>query len=72
MLIAGLIFGSSFDQVKDPGTAIGYNLMGGVVGTLLEYVSSYVGISNMVLVSGGLYLISFVFAQLEQNQKGQN
>jgi SAM-dependent methyltransferase len=66
MLIAGLIFGSSFDQVKDPGTAIGYNLLGGVVGTLLEYFSSYLGISAMVLVSGGLYLISFLFAQLEQ------
>ena len=62
ILLAGLIFGSSFDRSKQPATALGYNLIGGVLGTLLEYCTSFLGIKNMVLVAGVLYLVSFYFA----------
>lgn len=60
MFVAGIIFSSSFDHTKRPSIAIGFNLLGGVLGALLEYFTSYTGINAMVLVALGLYAISFL------------
>lgn len=60
MFVAGIIFSSSFDHSKRPAIALGFNLLGGVLGALLEYFTSYTGINAMVLVALGLYVVSYI------------
>lgn len=60
MFTAGLIFGSSLDNSENSSTAIGFNLLGGVVGALLEYFTCYTGINGIILVSLSLYLFSYM------------
>jgi spermidine synthase len=60
MLCAAIIFGSRFSKVRDPGAALGFNLMGTVLGALLEYGSNYLGIKNMLIVAAILYLTSYL------------
>jgi hypothetical protein len=40
--------------------ALAFNLFGAVVGGLLEYLSTYLGIRNLLLVAASLYLCSMV------------
>lgn len=60
MFVAGIIFSSSFDHNKKPSVAIGFNLLGGVLGALLEYFTSYTGINAVILVALALYAVSFL------------
>ncbi len=65
MGIAGILFSSAFSQTKDSAKALAFNLFGAVVGGLLEYLSNYLGIKALELVSAGLYFASLLcyFAQ---------
>lgn len=60
MFMAGLIFGSSLDNSDNSSVSIGFNLLGGVLGALLEYFTSYTGINGIILVSLGLYVVSYL------------
>lgn len=68
MFMAGLIFGSSLDNSDNSSTAIGFNLLGGVVGALLEYFTCYTGINGIILVSLALYVFSYM--SLKSESKG--
>lgn len=68
MFMAGLIFGSSLDNSENSSTAIGFNLLGGVVGALLEYFTCYTGINGIILVSLALYVFSYM--SLKSESKG--
>lgn len=63
ILMAGLIFATAFKIVKQPSRSFAFNLLGSVLGGLLEYLSTYVGINNLVIVAILLYLFSFVGAR---------
>lgn len=69
MFLAGLIFAAAFDREEEPSIALGFNLLGGVIGTLLEYLTSYVGISNILIVAACLYLFSFICATFKLRTK---
>lgn len=60
VFLAGIIFASAFKQVSNAGRALTFNLLGAVLGAMLEYLSNYIGISGLVLCSGALYLFSFI------------
>ncbi|MBP7860247.1 hypothetical protein KA183_01085 [bacterium] len=60
MFMAGLIFGSSLDNSDNSAVSIGFNLLGGVLGALLEYFTSYTGINGIILVSLALYVVSYL------------
>lgn len=59
MFAAALIFGSSFKHISRPGLALGFNLYGAVLGVLLEYCTTIVGIKGVLLIALLLYLTSF-------------
>lgn len=61
VFLAGIIFAASFAIVEVPGRALGFNLLGAVVGALLEYLSNYLGLNSLILVAAALYAISYVF-----------
>jgi hypothetical protein len=63
ILMAGLIFATAFATVKEPSRSFAYNLLGCVYGGLLEYLSTYIGINNLLIVSALAYLISYVGAK---------
>lgn len=60
MFIAALIFGTAFNLQKEPAKALGFNLLGAVVGALLEYLSNYTGIRALALIALFLYFCSFI------------
>lgn len=60
MIAAGLIFPKAFAKAPSPAKALTFNILGSVLGGLLEYLSYYFGNSGLILISGILYLVSFL------------
>lgn len=61
MFMAGLIFSTSFSTSESARRSLAFNLLGAVFGALLEYLSTYIGVSALVTVAGMLYLCSWMF-----------
>lgn len=59
---AGLIFSSLLKRSKDPAAALGSNLLGAVLGGVLEYSSMLLGLKAMALLALGFYLASYLVA----------
>lgn len=59
MLLSGIVFARSFQRADDPGAALGANLMGAVLGALLEYSSLIFGLRLLYVDALVFYLISF-------------
>jgi len=59
MFCAALIFGKSFAVAGNAGRALGFNLFGAVIGAMLEYLSNYTGVNNLLIVGALLYALSF-------------
>jgi spermidine synthase len=60
VFFAGLPFASEFRLVDSPAAALGANMLGAVVGGLLENLSLIIGMKALLLVAGGLYLLAAV------------
>lgn len=58
LFCAGLIFSSLFARESEPQHAFGSNLLGALVGGLLEYLSMVTGFKALVLIAATLYLSS--------------
>lgn len=69
---ASLIFPVAFQQSDSSSKALSYNLLGAFFGGLLEYACFYIGNGGLMILSAGLYLLSFVFfmAHLPVSQTG--
>lgn len=61
MFMAGLIFSTSFNSSESARRSLAFNLLGAVFGALLEYLSTYIGVSALVLVAAFLYFSSWMF-----------
>jgi hypothetical protein len=57
---AGLVFASSFRRTKRPSAALGWNLLGAMVGGLGEYLSLMTGVSGLGVCILGLYSVSWL------------
>ena len=60
MLLSGIVFARSFQKAEDPGAALGANLMGAVLGALLEYTSLIFGLRLLYVDALVFYVISYV------------
>jgi spermidine synthase len=58
MLFSGIVFVRSFAAAPDKSNALGANLIGAIVGALLQSVTFVLGIKALLLVVAGLYLLS--------------
>lgn len=58
MLFSGIVFIRSFAATDRKDTALGANLMGSLVGGLLQTVTFLVGIKALLLIVAGLYLVA--------------
>ncbi len=60
LLFSGILFALFFKNTRDASTALGMNLIGAVLGGLLEYTSLIWGHRILFLLALGFYLASFV------------
>jgi hypothetical protein len=58
VFFAGIVFIQSFRKAQFSGQALGSNLMGSLLGGLLESLSLWTGLKALLLVAAGLYLVS--------------
>jgi hypothetical protein len=58
MLFSGIIFVRSFAAAPDKSNALGANLIGALVGALLQSITFVVGIKALLLIVAGFYLFS--------------
>jgi spermidine synthase len=62
---AGMIFIRSFSRAGFKGEALGANLMGALLGGLLESISFWTGIRFLVLLAGAFYLASYLALRVQ-------
>ena len=62
VLFASVVFIQSFAGAGFKGTALGSNLMGALVGGLLEGFSLWAGLSSLLVIAGGLYVGAYLAA----------
>jgi len=60
ILFAGMVFVRSFADMRFSGAALGWNLLGAVLGGMLETASQATGMRALTLIAVGLYLGSWV------------
>ncbi len=60
IFFAGVVFIQSFAQAGFSGAALGSNLLGALVGGLLESLSLWTGLRSLLIVAGILYLLSLL------------
>lgn len=58
MLFSGIVFIRSFAATDRKDTALGANLMGSLVGGLLQSITFLIGIKALLLIVAGLYLVA--------------
>ena len=60
LFFAALIFAQSFKKTPAPELAFASNVLGAVIGGLLEYSSLILGFRNLLLIALGLYILSYL------------
>ncbi len=58
MLFSGIVFIRSFASIENKSNALGANLIGALVGALLQSITFVIGIKALLLVVAALYLLS--------------
>jgi hypothetical protein len=71
MLFSGIVFVRSFAVAKDKSNALGANLIGALVGALLQSITFVVGIKALLLVVAGFYLLSLFTAPVQAEAKAE-
>ena len=61
MFIANLVFASRFRDTEDPTTAFGANLLGAMLGGVLEYMALITGYRGLLVLAALLYALAWVF-----------
>ena len=60
IFFAGLLFASEFRSAESPAAALGANILGAVVGGLLENLSLIIGLKALLLIAALLYCLAAV------------
>ncbi len=71
MLFSGIVFVRSLASADDKSNALGANLIGALVGALLQSITFITGIKALLLVVAGFYLLSLITApsRSERNER---
>jgi len=60
LFLANLLFAERFRDTADSTSAFGVNLLGAIVGGVLEYLALVAGYRNLLIVVGAFYAIAFL------------
>jgi spermidine synthase len=69
VFFAGLLFASEFQNVESPSAALGANMLGAVLGGLLENTSLVIGLRGLLLVAVVLYSLAALGLRLRPRQR---
>ncbi len=69
VFFAGVVFIRSFARAAFSGAALGSNLLGALVGGLLESLSFWIGLKSLLILAALLYLLSWVALRREAWQE---
>jgi hypothetical protein len=69
MLFSGIVFVRSFAVMEDKSNALGANLIGALVGALLQSITFITGIKALLLVVAAFYLLSLLTAPTQPETK---
>jgi SAM-dependent methyltransferase len=69
MLFSGIVFVRSFAIAQDKSNALGANLIGALVGALLQSITFVTGIKALLLVVAGFYLLSLFTLPVQAQSK---
>ena len=61
VFIANLVFASRFRDTEDPTTAFGANLLGAMLGGVLEYMALITGYRGLLVIAALLYALAWIF-----------
>jgi SAM-dependent methyltransferase len=61
IFLANVVFAQRFKDVGSSTVAFGANLLGAMVGGVLEYTALVVGYRSLLILAGFLYLLAFLF-----------
>jgi hypothetical protein len=67
IFFAGMVFSTSLRSVREVDAAMASNLIGAILGGLLEYLSLVLGIASLAWFAGLLYLLALVSRSPEPN-----
>ena len=70
VFIANLVFAERFRDVGASGIAFGTNLLGAIVGGVLEYGALVVGYRALLIVVAALYGVAFVDGAIAPRRAG--
>jgi hypothetical protein len=62
LFFSGILFARWFERTTAPSSALGANLIGAVIGGLLEYVSLLIGLRQLYLLAMGFYAASMLLS----------
>jgi hypothetical protein len=68
IFFAGTLFAIFLNRAAEPASALGYNLLGVMVGGVLEYTSMAWGINNLNLVCVAVYGVAALIAYRESGR----
>ena len=60
LLFSGIVFARSFSASTNPARALGSNILGGVLGGIVEYLGMITGLRYLLLLAALLYLLSWL------------
>ena len=60
IFFAGLVFADAFSRSSSPSFALGWNVLGAVVGGMLENLAYVIGIPGLVIVAAACYALALV------------
>jgi len=66
VFFASICFALRFREEEATDVAFGWNIVGAVVGGLLEFSSMAVGLKALTLIALGAYLVSFAVARFDR------
>jgi len=69
ILFAALIFARAFAVVRSPSASLASNLLGGLVGGLLEYLDMWVGLQWLNILALAVYAFSATFLVMGQRER---
>jgi hypothetical protein len=66
VFFASIIFIRTFAEARFSGAALGSNLLGALVGGLLESLSMWIGLRSLLFLALGLYLAAYLVSLARQ------
>ncbi len=67
LLFAGSVFSLLFKQASEPSRALAFNMIGGLIGIVIEYISMITGIKALAWIGIGIYCVVLALEKMRHS-----